>query len=215
MSARDAILGRIRAAKGAVAADDVVATRIKNPRKHTQPVLPSDRVQNFIEKMESVQISVVRLQSTSDVVAAVDWYLEEHGIEGDLSVAPALADLDWAQRVNIGAASGKEQSSVTACIAGVAETGSIVLASDKGSPTSLGFLPENHLVVVHESQVLNHLEDVWSIVRKEKQNARAVNFITGPSRTGDIEQTIEIGAHGPRRMHVMLVAADAADSSDA
>ena len=83
-----------------------------------------------------------------------------------------------------------------------------MLASGPAAPTTLNFLPENHIVVLKASQVVGPYEDAWDRLRAangEGRLPRTVNFITGPSRTGDIEQTIQMGAHGPRRLHVILV----------
>jgi len=187
-----------------------VQQRLGNPRPLTQPQIQKDgkdATEKLISQMESVQMSVVRLQSTADVVAAVDWYLQDQGIEGELTVGPSLNALDWPAQTRFGPASGTESTSVTTALAAVAETGSIALASDEQTPTTLNFLPENHIVVLHESQIVDRMEDVWTQLRSMPGIPRAVNLVTGPSRTGDIEQTIELGAHGPRRMHVLLVAA--------
>lgn len=225
MNARNAILNRVRNACGReteLPTDQVasvrgellntmplaVQQRLKNPAPSTQPAVSPNLTDALITQMESVQMSVVRLQSTDDVVAAVQWYLNEQGVDGDITVSPSLRHLDWQDQVRFGVATGSEQSSVTSAFAAVAETGSIALVSGPGTPATLNFLPENHLVVLHESQIVEHLEDVWSQIRKNPDLPRAVNLVTGPSRTGDIEQTIELGAHGPRRMHVMIIAAD-------
>lgn len=225
ISARDNILSRVRSACGRDAGSPVsqVATprtelintmpadvqqRLAKPTPLTQPAVPSSLTDALITQMESVQMSVVRLQSNNDVVAAVDWYLKEQGIDGGISVSPSLQNLDWQSQVRFGAATGSELTSVTSAFAAVAETGSIALVSGADTPATLNFLPENHLVVLYESQIVEHLEDVWSQVRADANLPRAVNLVTGPSRTGDIEQTIELGAHGPRRMHVMLIASD-------
>ena len=125
-----------------------------------------------------------------------------------MTVAPSLNALEWSAQTRFGPASGKESTSVTTAVAAVAETGSIAFASDEQTPTTLNFLPENHIVVLHESQIVDRIEDVWIQIRSMPAIPRAVNLVTGPSRTGDIEQTIEIGAHGPKRMHVLLVAAN-------
>lgn len=224
MSARDAILNRVRTAcgretnsdlssptveRGDLIKDmpDAVRHRLGKPVPLTQPVVSDNLTDALITQMESVQMSVVRLQSEADVVAAVDWYLQEQGIDGDVSVSPSLKHLEWQNKVRFGAATGSESTSVTSAFAAVAETGSIALVSGANTPATLNFLPENHLVVLHESQIVEHLEDVWRQVRSDADLPRAINLVTGPSRTGDIEQTIELGAHGPRRMHVMLIAA--------
>jgi L-lactate dehydrogenase complex protein LldG len=105
------------------------------------------------------------------------------------------------------AAAGGDRLTVTSAYAGVAETGSLVLLSSAQSPTTLNFLPDDHVIVVRESQIVKHIEDVWARMRSDKRAMpRTVNFITGPSKTADVEQTIQEGAHGPRRLHVILVA---------
>lgn len=225
MSARDAILNRVRTACGRDVLSKVEAVhrnrdewldslpsevkqRLVSPSPLTQPASAGDLTDAFIKQMESVQISVVRLQSSDDVASAVDWYLQEHDIDGELTVAPALRQLQWNKPVRFGAANGKESVSVTNAVAGVAETGSIALSSGADTPATLNFLPENHIVVLYESQIVEHLEDVWSHLRAGSELPRALNLVTGPSRTGDIEITIELGAHGPRRMHVLLIAGE-------
>lgn len=222
MSAREAILNRVRAACGhestspsspvdckrakllnGLPAD--VQQRLNNPTPLTQPAVAPALTDALVTQMEAVQISVVRLQSENEVVSAVDWYLKDNDINGDVSVAPALEHLDWNDDVRFGAASGIELASVTNAFAAVAETGSIALASGAQTPATLNFLPENHIVVLYESQIVEHLEDVWTQMRGVHELPRALSLVTGPSRTGDIEQTIELGAHGPKRMHVLLV----------
>lgn len=222
MSARDAILNRVRSACGRDSNSPLmgvdckrdkllnelpanVQQRINTPMPLTQPAVASALTDTLIAQMESVQMTVVRLQSDGEVVAAIDWYLHEHDIRGEVSVAPALKHLHWRPDVNIGAATGTEAASVTNAFAAVAETGSIAMASGPDTPATLNFLPENHIVVLYESQIVEHLEDVWTQMRGVQELPRAVSLVTGPSRTGDIEQTIELGAHGPRRMHVLLV----------
>ena len=218
MSSRDTVLARIGSALGranegrALTLDDQpadVAGRLQHNHQHTLPRVADDLIPALIESMESVLMSVVRLQSMDDCVAAVDWYLESQGIDvsctGSVTVAPALAGMSWPDGYASGAASGTEKVSVTPCIAAVAETGSIVTSSDAKTPATLNFLPETHIIIVHESQVVRHVDDVFPLMRALQPLPRAVNFVTGPSRTADIEQTLEIGAHGPRRMHVLLL----------
>ena len=217
MSGREQILARIATAldrpdkASVVLADqpDAVRERLQAKHGHTLPRVDDDLVSTLIEKMESVLMTVERLQSIDDCVAAVDWYLESQAVEasqaGDVTVAPSLAGLAWPEHYANGAASGVEKVSVTTCAAAVAETGSIVTFSGEQAPSTLNFLPETHIIIVHESQVARHVDDVFPQLRKAGALPRAVNFITGPSRTADIEQTLEIGAHGPRRMHVLLL----------
>jgi len=216
MSARDAILGRLHnalaeesskreAPKSVQDAPTVVTDRLNTKPRSTMPAFSEDPTERLIRLMESVEMTVTRVQTPNDVVNAVDDYINSEGLEGDVTVAPALAAMSWPEHFRSGGASGTEATSITPCLAAVAETGSVVFASSGETPATLNFLPDNHIVVVNESQVVNHVDDVWTTLRDTTGSVRAVNFVTGPSRTGDIEQTIEIGAHGPRRMHVVLV----------
>lgn len=216
MSSREAILGRLHKAlaeetpsrvapNSASDAPSDVTERLSAKPRSTLPAFSEDATERLIRLMESVEMTVTRVQTPNDVVNAVEDYIRSEGLDGDVTVAPALSSMQWPEQYQFGGASGIEATSVTPCLAAVAETGSVVFASSGDTPASLNFLPDNHIVVVNESQVVNHVDDVWTQLRKASGSSRAVNFVTGPSRTGDIEQTIEIGAHGPRRMHVVLV----------
>lgn len=221
MSGRDIVLARIARALGRpdrvaeVSIDDqpaAVTHRINAPTRSTLPAVSGELVDTLITRMEAVLMSVVRLQSVEDCIAAVDWYLESQQIdvasEGSVTVSPELSGLAWPENYRTGRASGVEKVSITPCRAAVAETGSVVTGTGPKTPSTLNFLPETHIIVVYESQVVRHVDDVFDVLRQAGELPRAVNFVTGPSRTADIEQTLEIGAHGPRRMHVLLVAGE-------
>jgi L-lactate dehydrogenase complex protein LldG len=110
--------------------------------------------------------------------------------------------------ITTGAAREGDRVSVTGAFAGVAETGTLVLLSGPESPTTLNFMPEAHIVVLPADRIVGAYEEVWALIRSRFGNGtlpRAVNWITGPSRTADIEQTLLLGAHGPRLLHVLLV----------
>ena len=184
----------------------------------------TDDTERLLEQMQNVQISVTRVQTSREIPDVVAEYRRENGIDGELIVSPALNDpalMQWGDDVHSGiardvVAPGVEVTSVTPCFCAVAETGSIVTVSDGQTPSTLNFLPDNHVVVLYQSQVVGHLEDALAKLRTLEPGdelsspvPRSVNFLTGPSRTADIEQTLELGAHGPRKMQVILVAADA------
>ncbi len=85
---------------------------------------------------------------------------------------------------------------------------SLVLTSGKDNPTTLNFLPETEIVVLDAADVAGDYETVWDRLRERFGKGtmpRTVNFVTGPSRSGDIEQTIILGAHGPRSLHIVIV----------
>src|SRR3546814_21166695 len=112
-----------------------------------------------------------------------------------------------------GKTEGQDVVSVTAAFAGIAETGKRMLHSGPERPTTLNFLPDTHIVVLRAGQVVGPYEDAWARLRQARRDAgrdfpRTVNLITGPSRTADIEQTVQLGAHGPRRLHIVIIEDD-------
>jgi L-lactate dehydrogenase complex protein LldG len=154
--------------------------------------------------------------SDRDVPDAVARYLAAENLPAELKMAPdpGLDALPWHERPLLQIQRGKAESgdavSLTPCLAAVAETGTLMLTSGEATPTMLNFLPDTHIVVVRGWQVVATYEDGWDLLRAQSADKlwglpRTVNFITGPSRTGDIEQRIELGAHGPRRLHVIVV----------
>lgn len=175
-----------------------------------QPILPDhDHVKLFGESLMRVSAQLTRLPDRRHVPAQVTRYFNDESISGQLVVAPALEDLDWECSkfaVHFGRAEGGEVAGISQAYCGIAETGSLVLLSGADNPTTINFLPDHHLVILHQMDIVPHMEDVWMRMRSDSINwPRTVNIITGPSRTADIEQTIQLGAHGPRRLHVLLL----------
>ncbi len=219
---RAEILGRLRRSLKASAENpgrrEAVTARIGAKVRGPVPArsdLPRQEViALFVEQAEAVATSVARIAGEDEVPRAVAEYLKGQNLPAEIRIPsdPALEDLAWSEqpllKVTSGRARLEDATSVTAALAGVAETGTLMLASGPTAPTTLNFLPENHIVVLKASQVVGPYEDAWDRLRAangEGRMPRTVNFITGPSRTGDIEQTIQMGAHGPRRLHVILV----------
>jgi L-lactate dehydrogenase complex protein LldG len=172
------------------------------------------RIDLFIEEAERVDTTTARIGQWNEVPAAIADYLKGMNLPASLKVAPdpALQDIPWADEslleITTGPARDGDRVSVTSAFAGVAETGTVVLLSGPDSPTTLNFLPEAHIVVFPVSRIVGTYEEVWARIRSRFDNGtlpRAVNWITGPSRTGDIEQTLLLGAHGPRLLHILLV----------
>ena len=216
---RNTILGGIRTAlgRGPVAGEalSAVESRIANPTRNLIPEraqLPqSERVDLFVSMAESVAASVERVDDLDAVPDAVASFLAGLNLPSAVKLAPdpALEAIAWDKRptleVTTGRAEDPDLTSVTGAQAGIAETGTVMLASSGASPTTLNFLPDNHIVVLRSDQVVGAYEDGWDLLRADGGVPRTVNFVTGPSRTGDIEQRIQLGAHGPRRLHIILV----------
>jgi len=169
------------------------------------------RIELFVAMAEEVQTTVTRVASDDQVPAEVARYLAAENLPAELVMAPdpGLDEIPWDRRpllaIRRGRAEPGDAVSVTPCLAGIAETGTLLLVSGPDTPTTLNFLPDTHIVVVRAGQVVASYEDGWDLVRAREGWPRTVNLITGPSRTGDIEQKIQLGAHGPRRLHIVLV----------
>ena len=219
---RAQILGAVRRAlkRGAVS-DETRATleaRLAEAPRGLVPKRsdgdPAARVELFETMATEVAATVERVPDDESVPGAVAGYLKRHNLPADLKLAPApeLAALPWDREPMLslrqGRAAPEDAVSVTGAFAAVAETGTLMLLSGPEGPTTLNFMPDNHIVVLKASQVVGAYEEAWDRLRAARGRAempRAVNFITGPSRTGDIEQKIELGAHGPRRLHIVLI----------
>lgn len=189
---------------------DVLETRLRNSRPNLKPAIEDDPIVHFVQKVKAVHGALTRVGNMDEVSAVVAGHVERHGLPFELVVAPDpdLDAISWSNRfaVERRAARGEDRVSVTGAFAGVAETGTLVLLSGSESPTTLNFLPDDHIIVLRAARIVPHVEDVWVRIRSERAvMPRTVNCITGPSKTADVELTIQEGAHGPRRLHVILV----------
>jgi L-lactate dehydrogenase complex protein LldG len=200
---REQVLAGIRQSLGRTGprAEPIVPLAGTGPR----PAFDGDAVERFVAKMLEKSTTLARLGSLAEVGPEVARFVASVNAGRSLCVSGALASIDWPPQHR--AAVREDETSVTPCFAAVAESGGIVTLSGRDTPSTLNFVPDNHIVIVYPSQVVRHLEDVWTQWRASgRPIPRTVNIISGPSRTADIEQTIQLGAHGPRRLHILLVA---------
>ena len=221
--ARERILAAVRSSLGRSRLDPngeaELRARLAAPRRNLVPARATvaderGRVELFVAMAEEVQATVTRVISLAAVPEAVARYLAAENLPAELVMAPDpnLEEIPWNTwplvQIRRGPAEAEDRVSLTPCHAAIAETGTLMLISGAQTPTTLNFLPETHIVVVRYDQIVATYEDGWDRLRAGKTAEvlpRAVNFITGPSRTADIEQHIELGAHGPRRLHIVLV----------
>jgi L-lactate dehydrogenase complex protein LldG len=127
-----------------------------------------------------------------------------------MSPHPELQEIPWSKRpmlqIREGRASETDLVSVQHAFAAVAETGTLMFPSGPERPTTINLLPDTAIVVLRASRIVGPYEDAWDMLRRELGGMpRNVMLVTGPSRSADIEQTLELGAHGPRRLHVVLI----------
>lgn len=182
--------------------------RLATPSPNLKPALGEDSVSLFVRKANAVHTRISMVPTLAGVSEVVVRHIERHGLDDAIVVAPGLEGVQWSNRLAVErrAARGSDRLGVTGAFAGIAETGSVMLLSGPESPTTLNFLPEDHIVVLRESRIVAHPEDAWALLREERESMpRTVNLICGPSKTGDVELEILEGAHGPRRFHVVVV----------
>lgn len=209
---RDEMLARIRAALGnperTQDAHKALEERMRAPAAGPRPASADDRVDQFVAKAHANLFAVERIASLQMLVPAVRELVSGLAAPPSISVAPVLANLGWPAEWNVNYGPGRmiEPLSVTLAIAGIAETGAVVLRSDAGNPTTLNFLPETHVVVLRVSDIVAYQEDVWARMRAGGTDwPRAVNVIAGPSRTADVGGIIVRPAHGPKDVRLILV----------
>jgi len=221
LSAREEILANIRRSLGVNGAEAprrmAVEDRLAAARSGIIPARgQGDRAAQaatFKGEAERAQASVAEVESAADAPGEIARFLRDSNLPATLRMGddPRLAAMPWdATTLEIahGPSDGHDLNAVTAAFAAIAESGTLALASGPDNPTTLNFLPDNHFVVVAASDIVGDYESVWRKLRARYGRdvmPRTVNLITGPSRSADIEQTLELGAHGPRQLHVLMI----------
>jgi L-lactate dehydrogenase complex protein LldG len=218
---RDAVLSRVRKALGKAGnrnaaraeAEAYIAARGHGPR----PSMPADLVGRFVVRATDMESTVESVTDRRDVPAAVARYLDALVLPSALAVQkshagvcwPEFADLDWAGAglaIEVRPTVGDDRLGVTGAFCAIAETGTLVVLAGGDTPTATALLVDTHIAVVRADRIVAGMEEAFALVRREQGRLpRAVNLISGPSRTGDIEQTIVLGAHGPFRVHILVL----------
>ncbi|MDJ0840394.1 MAG: LUD domain-containing protein [Acidobacteriota bacterium] len=215
---RDIILGRVRKAlgRGPLPPEKQLKlrSRLAHPKRNLVPqrgdLAGPELVGLFVTMARKADAEVERLSDWSQVPNAVRQYLDRNHLPLNINLAPEplLQALDWdGFQVWRDLPRREDKVAVTGCFAAAAETGTLVVTSGPEHATSLNLLPDHHLVVLPASRIRGSYEDTWDMLRLAYPDAppRTVLWITGPSRTGDIEQTLQLGAHGPLRLQILLI----------
>jgi len=218
--ARERVLARVRNALGprnAAAAreraDAYLAAHAQGPR----PTLPSDLVTRFMQRARDMESTVERIEGVDAIPTHVARYLDALRLPPALAAQqshagvcwPEFAALDWAGAglaIEARPTLGDDRLGITGAFCGIAETGTLVILSGADTPTATTLLPDTNIAVLRADRVVAGMEEAFALIARERGRLpRAVNLISGPSRTGDIEQTIVLGAHGPFRVHILVV----------
>ncbi len=221
-SSRDTVLASVRRALGVTSKEaprrQEVADRLAGHPAGVVPARgqlpPAERLALFTEMVLAAAATLDHLPSDAEVPGAIAAYLRARNLPATLlrGADERLAALPWAGEpqldVWIGPSDGRQLAGLSHAFAGIAESGTLVLLSGQDNPTTLNFLPDHHLVLIDARDVAGDYETVWNRIRARFAPGtlpRTVNMVTGPSRSADIEQTLLLGAHGPRSLHVLLV----------
>jgi len=179
--------------------------------------MPSDLVERFIHRATDMESTVERIGDRGEIPPTIARYIGAlvlpPAIEAQRSQAgvcwPEFADLDWrgaGLAIEPRPTTGQDRLGITGAFCAVAETGTLVVIAGADTPTATALLVDTHVAVVRSDRVVSGMEEAFALIRRERGRLpRAVNFISGPSRTGDIEQTIVLGAHGPFRVHILVL----------
>ena len=211
--ARDMILGKIRRALGRISGQGLDS---KPPHPGAGPI-PSRaegdlgmRVQTFTEWAQKARAGVSRVSGSEHIGSALAGFLSHNGLPLEVTAAPYFQphEEEWVAaglKPCFGTAPDHGLVGITPAFAGIAETGTCVMLSGPNHPSRLNMLPDNHMVILALKDIVGSYEEAWDKVLATGPLPRTVLWVTGPSLTGDIEQTLQQGAHGPRRLHIFIV----------
>lgn len=217
---RHAILSRIRAAHAAAATLSDEHRVTAHLAAHAKNLIPARgqlqgealraQFQQFAVKS---QATVETVKTAPQVPAAIGAYLAAGHLSGPVRLSGDgwLAAMPWDQIAHYTPSTGPvcetDGVGVSVALCGIGETATLMLTSGPHAASGLNFLPPTHIIVLRAADIVGALEDGWARLRlvSNGQMPRTVNLITGPSRTADIAQTMYMGAHGPKRLHVIIV----------
>ena len=200
MSARDDILGAIRRRRVPPA---------PRPDAYPPPASEGDPVERFSGMATRAAAEMRVLGSAADIPEAIADILRARNLPADIHFPPdaALADLDWQRAAGLTLKTsppGPDDAAVTRAPFAISETGTLAYPAAENEPASWHFRPGLEIAVLHAADILPDMESVLARV-KATGLPPTLNFVTGPSRTGDIEQTLELGAHGPKALSILIV----------
>ena len=213
--AREAILGAIRSHLAASVPHDKLEhpVHLENPVILSKTPLDISLVELFKRNLEAVDGHCIIAKNDTDIANAlsriitnrngqrlaisdnpeVERLLQLTDLEiEELGIAPDAHDIF---RFDIG---------ISTAQAAIAETGTLVLDSSHERHRVASLVPPVHIAIVDASRICETLAEVLTLLRTKKAISPAITFITGPSRTADIELTLAIGVHGPQELYVII-----------
>ena len=217
-SARDAILSSIRTHLAASAPFDARERAIHHDDSRSLPVIvtpdfihqvPTTLVELFKQSLEAVDGNCVVVGNENELSQAIDSIIESiHASKIAISDSAEIGRLVKSGCEVSVAPSASEIFSYHVGVSGVqaaiAETGTLVLDSSRERHRLLSLVPPVHIAVVKASQIFETLGEALAFIQRDQEVSPIVTFVTGPSRTADIELTLAIGVHGPQELFVVV-----------
>lgn len=198
MSARGDILDAIRAQR---------VRSTPRPAQYQPSPLPGDLIENFMRRASAVDAEVRVLNSASEIPAAVADLLRAKNMAAKIHIATGAPAPDMPSLTVMRAPPGPDDAALTATPFAIAETGTLAYTAAEPNPASWHFRAGFEIAVLRAADILPHMENALARIKGQGALPRTINFVTGPSRTGDIEQTLELGAHGPKALAILIIRA--------
>jgi L-lactate dehydrogenase complex protein LldG len=196
MSARKDILDTIRAQR---------VRSTPRPAQYQAASLPGDLIESFTRRASAVDTEIRMLDSASEIPAAVADLLRAKNMAAEIHVASGAPTPDMPSLTVMRAPPGPDDAALTAAPFAIAETGTLAYAAAGTNPASWHFRAGFEIAVLRAADILPHMENVLARIKAKGALPHTINFVTGPSRTGDIEQTLELGAHGPKALAILII----------
>jgi len=198
MNAREAILAAVKAGR-----------RAEAPPRYDLPAWTRDMSAEFAARARSTAAEVHEIANVEDAPEAIWSILVKQNAARHVHIPPnsPVNALPWQRAPGLSVKQERpsgSDSAVSFANYAIAETGTLVFCSGERSASAWHFLPGLEFVVLRRQLIVPRLEDVIEALAQKGAMPATVNLVTGPSRTADIEQTIERGAHGPRELCILI-----------
>ena len=219
-SSRQDILANIRSSldvgtRSTISNDLRMKNAVRRIQSHPKGIVPQgSSFELFCKKVVASEASLQCVKSYAKAHKAISKYLRAHNLPAQLKIgtdkrlAKIRSAIDGDLEFSIGPSDGSDLVCLSHAQCGVAETGTLILTSGPQNPSTLNFLPDTHIIIIDKKDIEGSYEHVWEKIRQkfgQGKMPRTLNMITGPSRSADIEQTLILGAHGPLRLHVIVI----------
>jgi L-lactate dehydrogenase complex protein LldG len=205
MSSRGSILAKLRTASGRHVERNFV------PQSDAFTEQPeADSLARYIELANAEGTSISQIAAWDAVPAAVSAYIEEQTLAPSVvidSKAPVSIE-SWVQaglNTTVPPLNRDGDIFLSDCFGAIAENGATVISSNDGQSVANNFLGETHIILLRRSRIFQGLTDLWQALRAASHMPRELCLVTGPSRTADLGVPARLGAHGPARVHVIIV----------